>query len=324
MRPAVSGPTFNSMRPASTGMRLAFMGSPDFAVPTLLALHDAGHTIAAVYCQPPRPAGRGHTVRPCPVQRTAERLGLPVRTPARLRGDAAIQEGVQAAFAALELDAAVVVAYGLILPPELLAAPRLGCLNIHASLLPRWRGAGPIQAAILAGDAETGVTIMRMDAGLDTGPTLLHEVVPITATTTAAVLHDALAAIGARLILRALTEDPPAVPQPSDGATHAPKLTRADARIDWSMPAPAIERRVRAFDPWPGTFTLLDGVVLKVLGAVPAEGDGMPGVVLDQRLTVACGSGALRLTRVQLAGRAPQEAEAFLRGYPVAAGAPLG
>ena len=306
------------MRPAS--LRLAFMGSADFAVPALQALHDAGHVIAAVYCQPPRPAGRGHAVRPCPVHLTAERLGLEVRTPSRLRGNAA----VQAEFAALALDAAVVVAYGLILPPDLLAVPRRGCLNIHASLLPRWRGAGPIQAAILAGDAETGVTIMRMDAGLDTGSALLREAVPITAATTAAVLHDALAMIGARLILRALAEDPAAVPQPTEGASYAPKLTRADARIDWTMAAVAIERRVRAFDPWPGTFTLLDGVLLKVLGAVLAAGDGLPGAVLDDRLTVACGSGALRLTRVQLAGRAALDAETFLRGHKVPAGARLG
>jgi methionyl-tRNA formyltransferase len=305
-------------------MRLGFMGSPDFAVPALEALHDAGHVIAAVYCQPPRPAGRGQAVRSCPVQVAAERLGLAVRTPARLRGDAAVQAGVQAEFAALALDAAVVVAYGLILPPGFLAAPRLGCLNIHASLLPRWRGAGPIQAAILAGDAETGVTIMRMDAGLDTGPMLLREAVPITRATTAAVLHDALAMMGARLVLRALAEDPPAVPQPAEGATYAPKLSRADARIDWTAPAVAIERRVRAFDPWPGTFTLLDGAMLKVLGAVLVEGDGEPGLVLDDRLTVACGGGALLLTRVQLAGRAPLEAEAFLRGYPVPAGVRLG
>jgi methionyl-tRNA formyltransferase len=307
-----------SMRGAC--MRLAFMGSPDFAVPALQALHDAGHVIAAVYCQPPRPAGRGQAVRNCPVHVRAELLGLPVRTPPRLRGDAAMQAG----FAALALDAAVVVAYGLILPPAMLAAPRLGCLNIHASLLPRWRGAGPIQAAILAGDATTGVTIMRMDAGLDTGPTLLREAVPIGATTTAAVLHDALAAIGARLILRALAEDFPPVPQPAEGATYAPKLTRADARIDWTMAAAAIERRVRAFDPWPGTFTLLDGAMLKVLAVVPVEADGVPGAVLDDRLTVACGSDALRLTRVQLAGRAPLDAGAFLRGHPVPAGARLG
>ena len=218
----------------------------------------------------------------------------------------------------------MVAAYGLILPSPMLAAPRLGCLNIHASLLPRWRGAAPIQAAILAGDKQTGVTIMRMDAGLDTGPMMLREAVPITATTTAAELHDVLAAIGARLILRALAEDFCASPQPAEGASYAPKLTRADARIDWTAPAQAIERRVRAFDPWPGTFTLLSGTTLKVLGAELAEGTGTPGVVLDDRLTVACGGGALRLTRIQLAGRAPLEAAAFLRGHAVPAGARLG
>ncbi len=301
-------------------MRLAFMGSPDFAVPALVALVDAGHEIAAVYCQPPRPAGRGQAVRPCPVQLAAEQLGLQVRSPMRLRGDAA----VQADFVTLVLDAAVVVAYGLILPPEFLTAPRRGCLNIHASLLPRWRGAAPIQASILAGDAETGITIMQMDAGLDTGPTLLHEAVPITATTTAAVLHDVLAAIGARLILRALAENFAPVPQPSDGASYAPKLTRADARIDWTADAAALERRVRAFDPWPGTFTLLDGAMLKVLAARPAAGHGEPGEVLDDHLTIACTTGALRPTRVQLAGRAPLDTEAFLRGHPVPIGTRLG
>jgi len=301
-------------------MRLAFMGSPEFAVPALVALVDAGHTIAAVYCQPPRPAGRGQAVRASPVHLAAEQVGLQVRTPSRLRGDAA----VQADFAALALDAAVVVAYGLILPPEFLAAPRRGCLNIHASLLPRWRGAAPIQAAILAGDTETGITIMQMDAGLDTGPTLLREAVPITATTTAAVLHDLLAAIGARLILRALAEDPSPVPQPSEGASYAPKLTRADARIDWTDDAMALERRVRAFDPWPGTFTLLDGAMLKVLTALPVAGKGEPGEVLDDHLTVACGNGALRPTRLKLAGRAPLDTEAFLRGHPVPIGTRLG
>ena len=211
-------------------MRLAFMGSPDFAVPALRALHAAGHEIVAVYCQRPKPAGRGYALRPCPVQVEAERLGLPVRTPARLRGDA--EE--QAAFAALGLDAAVVAAYGLILPQAMLDAPRRGCLNIHASLLPRWRGAAPIQAAVLAGDAETGVTIMQMDAGLDTGPMLLREAVPITATTTAAMLHDVLAEMGARLILRALADDPVAVPQPRsrrDLRAEADARCRAD-RLD--------------------------------------------------------------------------------------------
>ena len=301
-------------------MRLAFMGSPDFAVPALRALHDAGHTIAAVYCQPPRPAGRGHAVQKCAVQRAAGQLGLEVRTPARLRRN----EPAQAAFAALDLDAAVVAAYGLILPPAMLHAPRRGCLNIHASLLPRWRGAAPMQAAILAGDPQTGVTIMQMDAGLDTGPTLLRESVPIRPQTTCGALHDALAELGARLVLRALAENPSPVPQPAEGATYAPKLTREDGRIDWTRDAAAIERQVRAFDPWPGTFTTLDGRVLKVLSAQAAAGSGPPGMVLDDALAVACGEGALRLTGVQLAGRSAMPAEAFLRGHPVPAGTKLG
>ncbi|MGA3400600.1 MAG: methionyl-tRNA formyltransferase [Acetobacteraceae bacterium] len=301
-------------------MRLAFMGSPDFAVPALLALHQAGHVIAAVYCQPPRPAGRGQAVQRCPVHRTADELGLAVRTPARLRNDAA----AQAAFADLALDAAVVAAYGLILPPAMLEAPRRGCLNIHASLLPRWRGAAPIQAAVLAGDPASGVTIMQMEAGLDTGPMLLREAVPIGPRTTSGALHDILAPLGARLILRALAEAPPAVPQPAEGATYAPKLTREDGRIDWTHDAAAIERRVRAFDPWPGTFTSVQGAVLKVLAAELAEGAGAPGTVLDERLTIACGRGALRLTRVQLGGRAAMPAEAFLRGHRVSAGSTLG
>jgi methionyl-tRNA formyltransferase len=300
-------------------VRLAFMGSPDFAVPALRALHGAGHEIAAVYCQPPRPAGRGHAVRRCPVHVAADALGLPVRTPARLRGDAA----AQAAFAALDLDAAVVAAYGLILPPPMLAAPRLGCLNIHASLLPRWRGAAPIQAAILAGDRESGVTIMQMDAGLDTGPMLLSESVPITDTTTAAGLHDTLAALGARLILRALAERPPAVPQPQAGATYAPKLTRADGHLDWTQDAAALARRVRALNPWPGTYALLDGTPLKILAAVPEPGTGAPGTVLDEALLVATGAGALRLLRVQAPGRAPLDAAAFLRGRRIPPGTVL-
>lgn len=304
-------------------MRLAFMGSPAFSVPALHALHGAGHQIAAVYCQPPRPAGRGHTVQRCPVHVAADALGLPVRTPARLRKDVA----EQAAFAELGLDAAVVVAYGLILPQAMLDAPGLGCLNIHASLLPRWRGAAPIQAAILAGDAESGVTIMRMDAGLDTGPMLLTEAVPITPATTGASLHDSLSALGARLILRALSEWPDPVPQPADGVTYAAKLSRDDARIDWTHSAREIERRIRAFDPWPGTFTLLDGVVLKVLAAQVTEAREavvQPGTIRDDRLTVACGDGDLRLTRIQLPGRGALDAEAFLRGRRVPAGTVLG
>ena len=319
-------------------MRLAFMGSPDFAVPALRALHAAGHRIVAVYCQPPRPAGRGHALRRCPVHVAADALGLPVRTPARLRKDHAAQQD----FVALDLDAAVVAAYGLILPPAMLEAPRRGCLNVHASLLPRWRGAAPIHAAVLAGDAETGITIMQMDAGLDTGPMLLRQSVPIGSADTTGRLHDVLAELGARLILRALETAPAAEPQPADEVTYAPKLSREDGRIDWSRDAAAIERQVRAFDPWPGTFTTLDGVTLKVLSAEvatenlpPPPGNGAlpgnptcpappPGSVRDDRLTVACGTGALRLTRVQLAGRGAIEAAAFLRGRSVPPGTVLG
>jgi methionyl-tRNA formyltransferase len=230
---------------------------------------------------------------------------------------------------ALNLDAAVVAAYGLILPEAMLTGPRHGCLNIHASLLPRWRGAGPIQAAILAGDQETGLTIMRMDAGLDTGPMLLRQAVPIGPRTTAAGLHDTLAELGAALILRALSQSLPAIPQPAEGATYAPKLTREDGRIDWTLDAATLDRRVRALNPWPGTFTHLEGQVLKVLAAEPAGGIGPPGTVLGAssaqgELLVATGAGALRLTRVQAPGRAAMDVAAFLRGRPVAAGTRLG
>ncbi|MCU0946261.1 MAG: methionyl-tRNA formyltransferase, partial [Rubritepida sp.] len=281
----------------------------------------AGHEIAAVYCQPPRPAGRGQQETPCPVHQAALALGLPVRTPARLKHDTA----AHAAFAALGLEAAVVAAYGLILPPAMLEAPRRGCLNIHASLLPRWRGAAPIHAAILHGDAESGVTIMRMEEGLDTGPMLLREAVPLGPRATTPELHDALAALGARLILRALAEDPPAVPQPADGVTYAPKLTKEDGRLDFARPAVDLDARVRAMNPWPGAFFAHAGEALRVLAAEPATGEGPPGTVLPgPALTVACGTGALRLTRLQRPGRAALEAEAFLRGHPLPPGTRLG
>ena len=300
-------------------MRLAFMGSPDFAVPALRALVAAGHEVAMVYAQPPRPAGRGQRETPCPVHRAALELGLPVRTPGRVRKDAA----EHAAFAALGLDAAVVAAYGLILPPAMLDAPRRGCLNIHASLLPRWRGAAPIHAAVLAGDAETGITIMRMDAGLDTGAMLLREATPIGPRDTTADLHDRLAGIGARLILRALEEDPPAVPQPEAGVTYAPKLTKADAALDWNQPAGALERRVRAMTPWPGAQCRLGTEAIRVLAAevAPSDEASPPGTVLDGLPRVACGGGtALRLLRLQRAGRGPLDADAFLRGFPLPPG----
>lgn len=300
-------------------MRLAFMGTPAFAVPALRALLEAGHTIVAAYCQPPRPAGRGHALRRCAVHETAEALGLTVHTPATLKRDPA----AQAAFAELGLDAAVVAAYGLLLPEPMLTAPRRGCLNIHASLLPRWRGAAPIQAALLAGDTETGVTIMQMDAGLDTGAMLLSASVPITAASTAGTLHDELSALGARLAVRALAEDPQAVPQSADGATYAPKLTRADGRLDWTQSAATLARRVRALNPWPGTFTTIAGETLKVLAAREAAGEGEPGTVLDDTLLVATGAGALRLTEVQAPGRAAMPGIAFLRGRRVPPGTRL-
>lgn len=301
-------------------MRLAFMGSPDFAVPALRALHAAGHEIACVYTQPPRPAGRGQKETPCPVHRAALDLGLPVRTPARLKRDTA----EHAAFAALGLDAAVVAAYGLILPKPMLDAPRRGCLNIHASLLPRWRGAGPIQAAILAGDAETGITIMRMEEGLDTGPMLLRAAIPIGPRATTPEVHDALAGLGAALILRALAEDPPAVPQPEAGVTHAPKIAKADGRLDWTEPAIALDRRIRALTPWPGCFFQHGAEVIRVLAAEPVAGTGAPGTVLDGAPTVACGTGALRLLKLQRAGRAALPAAEVLRGYALPPGSVVG
>ena len=300
-------------------LRLAFMGSPAFSVPALQALHNAGHDIVAAYAQPPRPAGRGQSLRPCPVHITADALGIPVRTPARLRANT--EE--HAFFAALDLDAAVVAAYGLILPPAMLGAPARGCLNIHASLLPRWRGAGPIQAAILAGDTQSGITIMQMDEGLDTGPMLLQGTTPISPHTTAATLHDALSTLGAALILRTLAERPPPHPQP-EGVTYAPKLTRDSGRLDWTRPAPELDRTVRALVPWPGAWTTIGDETLKILEATSAPGAGAPGTVLDDALLVACGQGALRLRRVQRPGRPPMDAAAMLNGRPVPPGTLLG
>ena len=304
-------------------MRLAFMGTPDFAVPALLALHAAGHEVACVYTQQPRPAGRGQHVRASPVQRAAERLGVPVRTPARLRRD----PEVQAAFAALALDAAVVAAYGLILPQSMLDAPARGCINIHASLLPRWRGAGPIQAAVLAGDAETGITIMRMEAGLDTGPMLCRGAVPIGPRDDAGLVHDRLAALGARLVVETLDAAPEPVAQDERLACTAPMLRREDGRIDWRQDPAAIDRRVRAMHPWPGAFALLGDVVLKVAAVTPLSGrihDAVPGELLDDGLAVACGAGAVRIERLQWPGRGMMEAAASLRGRPLPRGTRLG
>ncbi len=303
-------------------LRIAFMGTPDFAVPALHALRQAGHEIAAVYCQPPRPAGRGQRQRPCPVQAWAEDHGVSVQTPVSLKAPAA-----QQTFRDLVLDAAVVAAYGLILPKPILEAPRLGCLNIHASLLPRWRGAAPIHRALLAGDRETGICIMQMDEGLDTGPVLLAERLAITADMTAAVLHDALSALGAKLIVEALQGladgTLEATPQPEQGVTYAAKLTREEGRLDWTESAAALERRIRAFTPWPGAWCEVAGARVKLLAAQVVDGDGDPGTVLDNALTIACGERALRPLRLQREGRKDMDAETFLRGFPLPKGSRL-
>ena len=307
-------------------MRIAFMGTPDFAALALAALLDAGHDIAAVYSQPPRPAGRGQKPRLSPVQALAEQRGLPVRTPPGLR-----EPSEQAALAALNLDVAVVAAYGLILPPAILEAPRFGCLNIHASLLPRWRGAAPIQRAILAGDRETGITIMQMDRGLDTGAILLSEASTITANDTGGRLHDRLAAIGARLIVTALNRlgsgQIAPRPQPAEGVTYAAKLTREEARLDWGQPAGDLQRQVRAFSPAPAAWCEMAGERIKVLEAEIDAGShdsrALPGTVLDERLTIACERGALRLLTVQRPGKAAMDSAAFLRGFRLSAGSKL-
>ena len=293
------------------------MGTPDFAVPALAALIDGPHEVAAVYSQPPRPAGRGRAERRSPVHELALAHDIPVHTPASLKGEEA-----QWDFAAIGADIAVVAAYGLILPKAVLDAPAKGCINIHASLLPRWRGAAPIQRAILAGDDKTGITIMQMDEGLDTGAILAAEEIVIGPGTTCDELHDRLAALGARLA----AGDIEAVPQPAEGTCYAAKLTRAEGRLDWREDAAALERKVRAFTPWPGAWFELGGTRIKVLAAEvvggPAAG-AAPGLVLDGRLTVACGDGAFRVLEVQREGRKPQAAADFLRGFAIAEGTRL-
>ncbi len=302
-------------------MRLIFMGTPDFSVPVLDALVAADHEIACVYCQPPRPAGRGKKDRPTPVHRRAEALGLPVRHPVSLRTEAA-----QAEFAALNADAAVVVAYGLILPQAILDAPRHGCLNIHASLLPRWRGAAPIHRAILAGDAETGICVMQMETGLDTGPVLMRKATPIGAEETTGELHDRLSDMGAHCIVEALDRlgDLTPEPQPEDGVTYAEKIDKSEARIDWTRPAVEVDRQIRGLSPFPGAWTEVSGERVKLLGSRLAEGQGAPGEVLDSDLVVACGDGAIKVTRLQRAGRGAQSAGDVLRGWAVPPGTVLG
>ncbi len=303
-------------------LRLAFMGTPDFAVPALRALHTAGHTIAAVYAQPPKPSGRGQRLQISPVQMFAAAHGLPIFTPKSLRTAEA-----QAEFTALELDVAIVAAYGLILPPLILAAPRHGCLNIHASLLPRWRGAAPIHRAILAGDADTGITIMQMDAGLDTGAMLRRSALPIPPRDTAGGLHDRLAALGADLIVPTLADHVAGrltpEPQPADGVTYAAKLQKSEGALDWSQPAMALDRQVRGLQPWPGTFFRHQDETVKLLAATIAAGRGVPGTVLDSQATIACGQDALRLLKVQRAGKAPVSGVDFLNGLRLGAGAVL-
>ncbi len=300
-------------------MRIAFMGTPDFAVPTLRALYDAGHDIAAVYSQPPRPAGRGKKLRASPVQALAEKLGLEVRTPVSLKGDEA-----KAEFAALELDVAVVAAYGLILPRAVLDAPKHGCLNVHGSLLPRWRGAAPVQRAILAGDDETGVTIMQMEAGLDTGPMLAKAETPV-AGKTAGELTDEIAAMGAQLMAKLLCDlkSYPAEVQPEDGVTYAHKIDKAEARLDFTADAIQAERQMRAFNPMPGAFFEHDGQRYRVHAAQIIEASGEAGTVLDDRLTIACATGAIRPVIIQRAGKPAMDLDNFLRGNAIATGTQL-
>lgn len=306
-----------------TPLRIAFMGTPDFSVGVLAALVEAGHELVAVYSQPPRKAGRGMELKKSPVHEFAETHGIEVRTPKSLKG-----EDEQQAFADLNLDVAIVVAYGLLLPKPILEAPRLGCLNLHASLLPRWRGAAPIQRAIMAGDKETGVMVMQMDVGLDTGPVLGAAKIAITGETTTSSLHDELAEIGAPLMVRTLAkltagEVTPAV-QSEEGVTYAKKIEKAEARIDWSRSASELDCHIRGLSPFPGAYFEIvrkgKPERVKVMRAEPVAGSAVPGTALDDALTIACGEGALRLLEVQRAGKGRASADEFLRGFPLATG----
>lgn len=300
-------------------LNLIFMGTPQFSVPVLEALIKAGHTIAVVYSQPPKPAGRGHEVTKSPVQLCAESHGISVRTPVTLKDDAEL-----AFFKAQKIDAAVVVAYGLLLPQDYLAVPHYGCLNIHTSLLPRWRGSSPIHRALLEGDGQTGVTIMRMDEGMDTGPILLQKALPITESDTLETLNASLSTMGASLMLEALAKIKTLKPnpQPLEGVTHAPKLTKVDGMLDFSASVFALQRKVRGLNPWPGTTFIYKGEVIKVLKveALQCMHDFKPGTVIDNALTVACGNGVLRLLEVQRAGKKAMAAVDFLKGLPIMPG----
>jgi methionyl-tRNA formyltransferase len=303
-------------------LRLIFMGTPEFAVPTLVELIGRGHDVAAVYTRAAKPAGRGMALQPTPVEREARRFGLPVLTPPTLKTGEA-----QAQFAAHEADAAVVVAYGLILPKPVLDAPRLGCFNLHASALPRWRGAAPINRAIMAGDAGTAVMVMKMAEGLDTGPVAMAERLAITADMTAGELHDALARLGADLMARAiaaLEKDALVLtPQPSEGVTYAAKIDKTETRIDWTQPWRQVHDHCRGLSPFPGAWCEIAGARVKVLRTTKAHGTGTPGTALDDRLTIACGDGAIRMVAVQPAGKRAMTADEYLRGTPVVAGTVL-
>jgi len=302
-------------------MRIVFMGTPEFSVPVLDALVDAGHEIACVYCQPPRPAGRGKKDRPTPVNARADALGLPVRHPVSLKS-----AHEQLAFEQLQADIAVVVAYGLILPQAILDAPTRGCLNIHASLLPRWRGAAPIHRAILSGDQQTGVCIMQMEAGLDTGPVLQRAVIDIDPEETTAFLHDRLSALGAREIvdvldkLDTLTPEP----QPEKGTTYATKIDKSEAHIDWTQPAAHVDRLIRGLSPFPGAWTMHNGTRIKILASRVGGGAGAPGAVLLDPFRIACGSGSVEVLQIQRAGKGAQDAATFLNGWPLQAGDTFG
>ncbi len=300
-------------------MRLIFMGTPDFAVPTLKALHAAGHDICAVYSQPPARAGRGKQLRPSLVHSRAEELGLEVRTPASMR-----DEDAQAEFLALEADAAVVVAYGQILPRAIIEGPHLGCFNVHGSLLPRWRGAAPIQRAIEAGDKVTGITIMQMETGLDTGPMLLKGETP-TAGKTAGDLHDELMVMGAKLMVETLASLDNVTPEVQDDAlaTYAAKIDKTESRIDWSRSADEVERQVRAFSPFPGAWFEMEGERVKLLRVDIVTGEGTAGALLDEQFSVACGTGAIRPVQLQRAGKPAVALADYLRGRPVQAGEAL-
>lgn len=298
-------------------MRILFMGTPEFSVSVLDALVEAGHEIAAVFCQPPRPAGRGKKDRPTPVHARALDLGLEVHHPKSLRNDEVAQT-----IADLKADVGVVVAYGLLLPQQVLDAPKHGCLNIHASLLPRWRGAAPIHRAIMAGDQETGVCIMQMDVGLDTGPVLLRREIAIAPEETTAALHDRLATLGATAIVDALASLPDLTPtpQPTTGITYAEKIDKSEARVDFAAPAEEVDRKIRGLSPFPGAWTEIEGQRIKLLASRLSTGTGAPGEALDDALTIACGSGAVQLLRLQRAGKGAQDADVFLRGFALPKG----